>query len=177
MIVTALARLRRWQERHRDAFAALHADPSVMADYGGPLDRVASDAKFERYRAAEREHGTARFAVEAEDGALLGYAGVMPRMDPAHPRGCHFEVGWRFFPTAWGRGIATECARASLRHAVREVGLRRIIAYTAPDNLRSQAVMARLALARAPELDFVAPDARGTPWHGLVWSVPVDAFA
>jgi RimJ/RimL family protein N-acetyltransferase len=39
-----------------------------------------------------------------------------------------------------------------------------ILAYTSPDNLRSQAVMARLKLHRDPSRDF-----RLDVWHGLVW--------
>jgi RimJ/RimL family protein N-acetyltransferase len=43
-----------------------------------------------------------------------------------------------------------------------------VLAYTAIDNLRSQAVMERLGLRRDPMLDFdVLYD--DVPWHGLVW--------
>lgn len=172
MIETERLRLHHWRDDHRAAFAAMHADPLVMADYGGPIDRDASDAKFDRYRDAERQHGVARWAVETPDGRFLGYAGVMPRMADDHPLGRHFEVGWRFNPSAWGHGLATESAAAALDHAIGTLGLTRILAYTAPDNLRSQAVMARLGLERRPSLDFTAPGPRGLPWHGLVWLVP-----
>src|SRR5687768_11844953 len=43
MLQTARLRLQPWQEHHRVAFAALHADPVVMADLGGPISRAASD--------------------------------------------------------------------------------------------------------------------------------------
>ncbi|HEX7921215.1 MAG TPA: GNAT family N-acetyltransferase [Bradyrhizobium sp.] len=87
MIETPRLRLHQWDDRHRDAFAAMHADPDVMADYGGPIGRAESETKFERYVAAQRDHGISRWAVEDVGGALLGYAGVMPRLnlrrDPA----------------------------------------------------------------------------------------------
>jgi RimJ/RimL family protein N-acetyltransferase len=172
MIQTSRLRLHHWDDRHRDAFAAMHADPEVMADYGGPVSRAESDRKFDRYVAAQREHGVSRWAVEGLDGLFLGYAGVMPRLSEEHPLGDHFEVGWRFVRMAWGQGYATESAVAALRHAVDDLGLRDILSYTSSDNARSQAVMARLNLLRDPARDFATVTARGEPWHGMVWVVP-----
>jgi RimJ/RimL family protein N-acetyltransferase len=167
MIETPRIRLRRWQDRDRDAFAALHADPEVMADYGGPLDRPQSDAKLDRYVAAFDRCGFSRWAIETPDGGFLGYAGIMPSR-PEHPLGPHVEIGWRLLRAAWGRGYATEAATAALRDGFARCALAEVLAYTAPDNLRSQAVMARLRLRRDPSRDFSVPDGRRT-WHGLVW--------
>jgi len=172
MIETPRLRLHRWDDRHRDAFATMHADPEVMADYGGTVSRSESAKKFDGYVAAQRDHGISRWAVEDSDGAFLGYAGVMPRLSKDHPLGAHLEVGWRFTRDAWGYGYATESANAALRHAVHQVGRREILSYTSPDNERSQAVMARLNLVRDPARDFVTPTPSGEPWQGLVWVVP-----
>jgi RimJ/RimL family protein N-acetyltransferase len=173
MIKTPRLLLSTWDERHREAFADMHADPAVMADLGGPIDAAESGRKFERYRAAQRERGVSRWAVEEADGAFVGYAGVMPRLSEDHPLGAHYEVGWRLVRAAWGYGYATESARAALHHARRDVGLGEIISYTSPDNWRSRAVMARLNLLRDPSRDFTLqiPPA-GQPWKGLVWVVP-----
>ncbi|MGA0599745.1 GNAT family N-acetyltransferase [Caulobacter sp. KR2-114] len=158
-----------WAERHRAPFAALHADPEVMADLGGPIDGAAAGAKLDRYAAGMRDHGVSRWAIEDRQGGFLGYAGVMWRDDATHPLGPHFEIGWRLARPAWGRGYASEAARAALDHALALPQVRIVFSYTAPDNGRSQAVMARLPLVRAPELDFVADYPDAASWQGLVW--------
>lgn len=139
-----------------------------MADLGGPIDRVASDAKLACYRSAFLNYGVSRWAVQDAAGAFVGYAGVMPRPSPDHPLGAHHEIGWRFLRAVWGRGYATESARAALTHAFAS-GFDEIVSYTSADNLRSQAVMMRLGLQRDRSRDFVADYAVGELWSGLVW--------
>jgi RimJ/RimL family protein N-acetyltransferase len=170
MIRTERLKLLPWRDDHRAPFAEMHGDPAVMYDLGGPIVRAESDAKLDRYRASYAEHGLARWAVETLGGDFLGYAGIMPRLASGHPLGAHFEIGWRFTRRAWGNGYATESAQAALDDAFRRAGLKQIVSYTSADNLRSQAVMARLGLQRGPSRDFTAEDARVGLWRGLVWA-------
>jgi RimJ/RimL family protein N-acetyltransferase len=168
MISTPRICLRCWTEGDRDIFAVLHADPEVMHDYGGPISRSESDAKLDRYMAIYREHGFSRWAVETHAGEFLGYAGIMPS-GPDHPLGSHVQIGWRLMRHAWGFGYATEVARAALTEAFVRIGLNAVIAYTAADNLRSQAVMTRLQMHRDPSRDFTIDTATIKGWRGLVW--------
>jgi RimJ/RimL family protein N-acetyltransferase len=168
MIETPRIRLRHWGQSDREAFATMHADVDVMRDYGGPIDQCASDVKFDRYLKAWREHGFGRWAVETRDGAFLGYVGVMPSRSD-HPIGSHVEIGWRLMRHAWGNGYATEAAQAALQDAFSRVGLSEVLAYTAHDNLRSQAVMFRLQMQRDPARDFTLDYDGVKAWRGLVW--------
>lgn len=164
---TARLTLRPWRETDRPAFAALNADPDVARDLGGPLARGDSDAKLARYLRTWETHGHGRWAVEDPDGRFVGYAGVQPSA-AAHPLGPHAEVGWRLARHAWGRGYAAEAARAALDDFFARSASAEVLAYTAADNVRSQAVMARLGLRRDPARDFDIFHG-GRPWHGLVW--------
>ncbi len=168
IITTQRLRLRRWRETDHDAFAALNADPEVARDLGGPLGRAASDAKLDRYFSAFNRLGFGRWAIETRTGEFLGYAGVMP-VGENHPLGEHHDIGWRLTRAAWGYGYATEAARAALDDIFARVGLTKVLSYTAADNLRSQAVMARLQLTRDRSRDFVAHYDGIGAWHGLVW--------
>lgn len=167
MILSDRLRLRGWRDSDRDAFAALNADPDVSRDLGGPLDRAESDAKLDRYMASFEHLGFCRWLVEDLNGHFLGYAGVMPSRS-GHPLGPHFDIGWRLVRAAWGRGYATEAAKASLRDAFERVHLKEVLAYTSADNVRSQAVIKRLNMQRAASLDYSEAVGKGT-WRGLVW--------
>lgn len=168
LIETTRLRLRLWRTTDKAAFAAMTADPEVMADQGGPLDRAASDAKLDRYAAIYERCGFARWLVETKAGDFLGYAGIMPS-STGHPLGEHVDIGWRFVRPAWGHGYATEAARSALDDTLGRAGLPEVLAYTAADNVRSQAVMERLRLHRDPARDFTADYGGQKSWHGLVW--------
>jgi RimJ/RimL family protein N-acetyltransferase len=58
------------------------------------------------------------------------------------------EVGWRLARPAWGRGLATEGARASLRHAFEELELEAVISIIDPENERSIRVAEKLGMRR-----------------------------
>ena len=75
------------------------------------------------------------------------------------------EIGWRLQRLSWGHGYATEAARACLRLGFEELGLREILAFTAPANARSRALMQRLGMQRDLHGDFEHP--RLPPGHPL----------
>jgi len=167
VILSDRLRLRDWRDSDGDALAALNADPEVSRDLGGPLSGAESDAKLARYMATFEDVGFCRWLVEDRCEQFLGYAGVMPSRS-SHPLGHHFDIGWRLVRSAWGRGYATEAAKASLRDVFERVHLKEVLAYTSADNIRSQAVIKRLDMQRAASLDHSEPVGKGM-WRGLVW--------
>jgi RimJ/RimL family protein N-acetyltransferase len=60
-------------------------------------------------------------------------------------------------------------ASAAFADAFTRGKLTEVLAYTAPDNLRSQAVIARLHMQRDASRDFTAAYPGKGEWHGLVW--------
>jgi RimJ/RimL family protein N-acetyltransferase len=145
----------------------MSSDPEVMADLGGPYDHAESAAKFEKYLSAYERFGFSRWVVEDSENRFVGYAGIMPS-PPDHPLGVHVEVGWRLVRSAWGKGYATEAARAALTDTFKRHGFAEVLSYTSADNKRSQAVMTRVGLKRDESLDFSHKYTTLT-WRGLVW--------
>ena len=157
MIETERLRLRTCREDERDVVAALNADPEVGAWLGGVLDRVQSDAMFDRIRAHIAERGYGLWAAERKsDCALIGLIGLntVPADLPLAPG---VEMSWRLFPHAWGAGYAVEGAAAALAFGHARIGAPEIVAFTTTENLRSRAVMDRIGMTRDPARDFEHP--------------------
>lgn len=171
-LITERLVLRPWTADDRSLFYGLNSDPDVSADLGGPLSREVSERKLADYCRSFRERGFGRWCVERRaEGApreFLGYVGVM-ESDLPGSLGAHYDIGWRLHRAAWGFGFATEAARAALADVFQRIGLAEVLAYTAPDNVRSQSVMVGLGLERDESLDFRATYDDVGEWRGLVW--------
>jgi ribosomal-protein-alanine N-acetyltransferase len=132
----------------------MNADPAVMAHIGPPLTREQSDAFLVRIQTQFTEVGYGLWAVEVRaSGLLAGFTGLAI-LGHAAPTTSAVEVGWRLVPDAWGHGYATEAACAAVDLAFGLLGLDELVSITTRGNHRSAAVMRRLGMARAPELDF-----------------------
>jgi RimJ/RimL family protein N-acetyltransferase len=155
-IETPRLRMRRWQERDREPFAAMNADPAVMAFFPAVLTRAASDASIDLWQSQLEAQGWSNWALELRaTGAFIGFTGlsVPRRVLPFSP--C-VEVGWRLARDHWGRGYATEAARAALRVGFERLRLAEVISFTSVGNARSRAVMQRIGL-RDTRRDFEHP--------------------
>ena len=149
--------LRHWRPEDRAPFAALNDDPAVMEHFPNHLNPAQSDAMVDRITTFLDEHGWGLWAVEvAQTGEFVGFTGLsVPRFEaPFTP--C-VEVGWRLSRSAWGKGYATEAARASVAHGFGPLGLDEIVAMVVPDNARSQGVIRKLGMTRDEDADFDHP--------------------
>lgn len=158
--------LRRWRDADREPFAAMNADPEVMAHMQGLMPRERSDAFVDRIEAHWDEYGWGLWAVEVAGGApFVGYVGLWPA-DYVLPG--MVEVGWRLAREHWGHGYATEAAREALRLGFVEIALAEIVSFTVPQNERSLRVMERIGLVRDPTGDFDHPNVDRVAYPHLV---------
>ena len=148
--------LRSWRDDDRAPFAAICADPQVMATLGPVMDRAASDALIDRVTARVAIYGHTFWALErAEDAALIGWCGVIG--SDTGPIAGKAEIGWRLARDCWGHGYVNEAARATLDWLFANLDDRAAWAITNVGNQRSRAVMARLGMDYHPEFDFDHP--------------------
>jgi RimJ/RimL family protein N-acetyltransferase len=154
---TARIILRQWHEADLVPFAALNADPVAMEHFPSTLSREESDALAGRLRAAIEEHGFGLWAVEVPGVAeFVGFLGLSIQRFEAPFTSC-VEIGWRLDRACWGRGLATEGARAAMNDGFERLGLSEIVSFTAEENTRSRRVMEKLGMHHAPEDDFDHP--------------------
>jgi RimJ/RimL family protein N-acetyltransferase len=113
------------------ATASERSSVSLPFDSGGGVDSAAVSLPLDRGGGV--------------DSTAIGCVGL------AHPLwfpefADQVEVGWRFHPSAWGRGYATEAAEAAIAVARDALALERLIALIDPGNVRSIAVARRLGM-------------------------------
>lgn len=154
---TARLRLRAWREADREPFAALNADPAVMAHFPALQSRAQSDASIDAWMEQFTRQGWSNWAVETLDGgAFIGFVGLSVPRRPLPCSPC-VEIGWRLAQRFWGRGYASEAARGALALGFERLRLDEIVSFTALGNERSRAVMARIGMRRDAECDFDHP--------------------
>ena len=133
---------------HANELYELDSDPRVMRYIGS--GRVSTRAQIDAaMRRVPRAYalfpglGTWR-ATRRDNGDFVGWFALK-----YIPGTAEVEVGYRLRFGAWGRGLATEGARALVRHGFDDLGLYRIVGVTHPDNLASQRVLLKAGLADA----------------------------
>jgi RimJ/RimL family protein N-acetyltransferase len=122
-------------------------------------DRLAArvDTDFER-------HGFGLWAVEISSiTPFAGFIGLSVPSFDAHFTPC-VEIGWRLSAEHWGRGYATEGARAVLALGFEMLGLTEIVSFTVPANRRSRSVMQRIGMVHDPADDFDHPGLPSGHW-------------
>lgn len=149
--------LRRWLPADLEPFAAMNADPRVSEYLPTPLARAESDEKVARIHVHFEEHGFGLWAVEIP--GITPFAGFVGLSAPRFE--AHFtpaiEIGWRLGAEHWGRGYATEGARAALAFGFDVARLEEIVSITVPANARSRHVMEKIGMTRDPADDFDHP--------------------
>jgi RimJ/RimL family protein N-acetyltransferase len=126
------------------ALVAVYGDPDAMrwVGNGEPLDRAGCrrwlDVTADNYR--RRGYGMCAL-VERHSGITVGFCGLV------HPDGqAEAEIKYALARDHWGRGFATEAARAMLGYGASAHGLSRIIATTAPENTASHRVLEKAGM-------------------------------
>jgi len=135
----------------------MNADPRVMEFFPARLSRAESDTLVDWVETHFAERGFGPSAAELKDtGEFIGFIGLsVPRFEAAFTP-C-VEIGWRIAAEYWGRGLATEGARAVVECAFSDLKLTEIVSFTTEGNVRSRRVMEKLGMTRDADEDFDHP--------------------
>lgn len=148
--------LREWAEDDLEAFLAVATDPTVLRYINGgtPLTREQTAEQVARLAALQRSHGWTRWAVELRSPAADEPRGVVGFCGP----GCTFapdvELGWWLHSALWGRGLATEAARAAAGYCFEVIGFERLICVVHPENAASLAVARKAGFTPLDRITF-----------------------
>ena len=158
--------LREWRREDFEPFSEIMADPEVSRHLpgGAPMTRRDSWLFVAGSIGVWTLRGYGTWVVETKsDGALLGRVGLI------NPDGWPgLEVGWTIARPYWGRGYATEAARASLSYAFLTQPVDEVISTIHPENAASQAVARKIGESRGRRIDL---EVRGHTYTCDVWAI------
>ena len=134
--------VRRPDEGDRENFFLLNGDEQVMRYIRAVITREESDAKLEQILAEERANPTAKglgrwLIEEKETGNFVGSFAIIPI--PTEPE--KTQLGYSFIPSAWGKGYATEVARAGLQFFLAHTEIPEIYGVSETANTASMKVL------------------------------------
>lgn len=127
-----------------DDMARIRADPVVMTFLGGPRTYADTKQQFESIlNSYEKDSFDLWAIIHKADNSFIGRCGLMPQVVDGLPEN---EMGYILASEYWGRGLATEAARAVRDYGFKQRGFNRLIALIAPDNIASQNVAMKVGL-------------------------------
>lgn len=127
---------------------ALLNEPGFLENIGDRGVRDLAGARAYILDGPQASYGKYGFGLwrvtEKVGGAAVGMCGLLKRDGLDDP-----DVGYAFLAQVYGRGYASEAARATLDYGRRVLRVGRIVAITAPDNTASMRVLEKIGLAAA----------------------------
>lgn len=162
---TARLSFRTWTEADEDAAMSLWGDPRVTAlfDARGAWDREAVRARLSVEIATEAQSGVQYWPIlSTATGELVGCAGLRRTSESDDV----LELGFHLCAHAWGKGLATEAARAVARFAFDALGASALVAGHNPANEASSRVLAKLGFRHTHD-ELYAPTGLMHPTYRL----------
>ena len=135
-------RIRRFELNDIEDFAGFMTDPESTKFLTFGEDQKSRKGAEDLLRVTidsyDSEEPMMAFAVEdCATGNFVGFCGLTPRED------CAVEIMYAVMPDARGKGYAVEIAATLARHAVNQLGYKRVIAPISPRHEVSKIVAAK----------------------------------
>lgn len=150
--------LRAFEDADAERLFLMDSNPDVVK-YTGVVPAVSlseSEYIIRMIRQQYKEYGTGRLAViEKQSGLLIGWCGLKYCRE-ANGHKDFYDIGYRFLPEYWGKGYASEAARASLEYGFTVLNLKTVYADVHYENAASHYLLKKLGFVKTGE--FMEPD-------------------
>lgn len=154
---------RRWLPDDIDRLFEIYSDPegARWVGDGQPITRSECDDWLAVTHQNYRQRGYGMFALEdVTTGNVIGFCGLV------HPGGqTEAEIKYSFQRQRWGQGLASEVVPQLLMWGHQAMGLNRVIATVAPENLASQRVLEKSGMRLLKKSE----DEQGLPMLVFEW--------
>ena len=147
----------RLHDEHFDELRRMHRDPRVMATLapaGAPNSGVLSDEETQQFLRRHLDHwdrhGYGLWAFrDRTNGRFVGRAGLYNTRVGGNDE---VELAYALIAEYWGKGLATEMARAILAVAFERLGMTDLVCFTLTTNRASQRVMEKARFGHEREV-------------------------
>ncbi len=107
------------------------------------------------------DNGIGRWAVmDKTTNEFLGWTGFKLMTEVANGHINHYDFGYRFKRSVWGKGIASESGAASLTYGLEALKLKPVFAMTDVKNMVSRHILEKLGFRFVEEFNYDGP----LPW-------------
>lgn len=152
---------RNWKSKDIEPMCKLNGDPEVMRFFPTTQDKQKTTQFIERMQKQFAVRDYCYFAVDRLDTKqFIGFIGISYQDYEAPITPCT-DIGWRLDKTHWGKGYATEGAKACLSYAFETLDLKKIYSVASHNNLPSISVMKKIGMTYDQE--FRHPALNATP--------------
>jgi RimJ/RimL family protein N-acetyltransferase len=151
--------MRKFEETDFERMFLMDSNPEVMKYVGmSPLSDAHESKKIIKIIQQQYiDNGTGRLAViEKETGLLIGWSGLKLLTQEVNGYNHIYELGYRFLPEYWGKGYASESAKASLDFGFNDLKADTIYAYAHFQNEASHHILRKVGFQKTSE--FEEPD-------------------
>ena len=133
----------------RNGLFAIDSDPEVHIYLGNNpvenIEKIDDNIKFIRKQYVD--NGIGRWAViEKSTNNFIGWAGLKLIRELTNNHIDYYELGYRLNKSYWGKGFATESAKASLQYGFNTLNLNKIYAIADSKNVASRNVIEKIGL-------------------------------
>jgi RimJ/RimL family protein N-acetyltransferase len=127
----------------------LDSNPEVHKYLGqNPIHRMEEARKvIALIRQQYIDNGIGRWAViEKKTGEFIGWSGLKFIREFENGKVNFYDIGYRLMPQYWGKGYATESAKAAIKYGFEELGLTEIIGSANVENIKSRRALEKCGL-------------------------------
>ena len=141
-----------------EALAAIYADPIVMKFFRSVRSLEETKQKIEKTIKCYKQYGLGTWAtIHKPNNKLIGRCGLIPHIINQRSE---LEIAYLLAKEYWGRGLATEAARAIRDYGFREVNCDRLVSLIDHDNIASQKVALKTGLTYEQDIQIEGEDLR-----------------
>ncbi|MBN1373318.1 MAG: GNAT family N-acetyltransferase [Anaerolineaceae bacterium] len=150
-LITPRLKIREFRWNDLDALVEMDSDPRVSRYEPGGLTaeqiRYRLEGALEWARETPRTIFKLAITLPPEERA---WGRLSLKMNQANIR--EWEIGWTLHPQVWGKGYASEAARALLAYAFTQLNAHRVVAFCHAENAASHRVMEKIGMTREGHL-------------------------